>query len=324
MSLPSFLITNDSEPHMAQSTRIGFIGLGYMGHGMAANILARGFPLAVVAHRKRGAVDDLVGKGAREATSVRELAAASDVILLCVTGPEQVDDLVRRSDGIAAGAVKGTTVIDCTTSAPATLLSLARDFPELVFVDAPLGRSPKEAWAGKLAVVVGCTHQVLTRIRPVLSAFADEILHAGPPGSGHALKLVNNVISLGYAALYSEALLLAHKAGVSSETFDRLVTTSRMNCDFYQTFMGWVRRGDASTHRFALGIGEHTIADAARLARDLELDLRALPAVREVYARAVTDGFADAYLPELPRSVAKANCVDLHPAAAAGRESDTS
>lgn len=298
---------------MTQTLRVGFIGLGYMGHGMARNILAAGFPLTVMAHRKREAVEDLVAKGAVEVSSARDLAARSDVVILCVTGAEQVDDLVRRSGGLAEGAGAGTIVVDCTTSAPDTLRALIGDFPDLRFVDAPLGRSPREAWAGRLAIMVGAAPEVLDTVRPVFESFADSILHAGPAGAGHTLKLVNNMISMGYAALFSEALVLARRAGISTGTFDELVSTSRMNCAFYQTFMGWARTGDATTHRFELGLGEHTVADAERLAEGFGLDLRLLPAIHDVFTRAVADGFADAHLPELPRAVAAACDLDIAP-----------
>ena len=298
---------------MADKPRVGFIGLGYMGHGMASNILAQGFPLTVLAHRKREAVEDLVGKGAFEAPSARELAERSDIILLCVAGPEQVDDLVRRADGLAAGAAPGAIVVDCTTSAPPTLLSLAEDYPELKFVDSPLGRSPREAWAGTLSVMVGSDEETLEAIRPVLSAFATTIQHAGPRGSGHALKLVNNVVSLGYAAVYSEAMVLAKKAGLGIKTFDELIGSSRMNCEFFQTFMGWARNGDSTTHPFALSLAEHTITDALEVARQSGLDMHLVEAVRDIYSAAVNQGFGEANLPELPRSVAEANAVDLQP-----------
>lgn len=298
---------------MTRKPRVGFIGLGYMGHGMARNILAGGYALTVMAHRKRAAVEDLVAQGAVEVSSPAELAARSDIVLLCVTGAEQVDDLLRRPDGIAVGAGQGMVVIDCTTSAPATLLQLAQDFPALRFVDAPLGRSPQEAWEGRLSIMVGAAPELLAEIRPVLDCFSDSLQHAGPLGSGHTLKLVNNMVSMGYAALFSEALVLARAAGISTETFDALISTSRMDCAFFQTFMGWARSGDASSHQFELGTGEHTVADAAQLAGELKLEMQVLPAIHAVFRRALADGLGGAYLPELPRSVAQASGLDIAP-----------
>lgn len=300
---------------MADMPRIGFIGLGYMGHGMAVNILARGFPLAVMAHRKREAVEDLVGRGAREVATPAEMAATSDIIILCVTGAALVDSLVRGKNGLSSAWRQGLVVIDCTTSDPATIVQLARDFggKGTTFVDAPLGRSPREAWSGTLSTMVGCDLPTLERIRPVLSAFANTIQHAGRLGDGHRLKLVNNLVSLGFAALYSEALIMARKAGMSTETFDQLIRSSRMHCAFYDTFMSWSLTGDADAHRFSLETALHTITDVAEFARSLDLKNTLAASIRDVYSVAVAAGNGQAMLPELPRFVASANGIDLAP-----------
>lgn len=300
---------------MAQQIRIGFIGLGYMGHGMARNIRLRGFPIMVQAHRRRDAVDDLIALGASEARSAAELARFSDVVILCVTGAEQVDALVRGRNGLASGASSGLIVVDCTTSEPSTLLKLARDYPGITFVDSPLGRSPKEAWEGRLSVMVGCDDQeTFERITPVLSAFADAIQYVGPLGNGHRLKLVNNLVSLGYAALYSEALVMARKAGLTIEAVDELLRSSRMHCAFYETFMGWARSGDANTHRFSLGTALHTVSDIDSFEQSLGLNRVMASAMRKVYADAVKNGLAVAMLPELPRSAGMSNGVEITPA----------
>src|SRR5215207_1383436 len=100
---------------MANKT-VGFIGVGLMGHGMAKNILEKGFLLLVMGHRNRAPVDDLIARGAREATSPRQMAAEADVIVICVTGSAQVEAIVRGGDGIEAGARPGLFVIDSSTS----------------------------------------------------------------------------------------------------------------------------------------------------------------------------------------------------------------
>jgi len=288
-----------------------------MGHGMARNILARGLPLTVMAHRKREAVDDLVSHyGAREVATPAEMALQTDIVVLCVTGADQVDALVRGETGLASLAKPGLIVVDCTTSEPSTLTRLAADFAGrgVVFADAPLGRSPKEAWEGKLSVMVGCDGRTLDRIRPVLEAFADSIQHVGALGNGHRLKLVNNLISLGYAALYSEALVMARKAGLSTEAFDQLIRSSRMYCPFYETFAGWFLNGDANTHRFALDTALHTISDVTAFGRALGLRPKLTAAVNDIYGEAVATGYGKSMLPELPRSVAAVSGVELHPA----------
>jgi 3-hydroxyisobutyrate dehydrogenase-like beta-hydroxyacid dehydrogenase len=295
--------------------RVGFIGLGYMGHGMAVNIRARGFPLVVMAHRKREAVEDLVKRGATEVATPAEMAANADIIVLCVTGAEEVDALVRRPDGLGGAARAGTIIIDCTTSAPATILALARDYAGrgLLFADAPLGRSPREAWEGNLSTMVGGDPDVLERIRPVLAAFATVIQPVGALGNGHRLKLVNNFISLGLGALYSEALVLALKAGLSVEAYDDLVRSSRMHCAFYDTFMGWVLGGDADSHRFALDTALHTISDVADFAGRVEMNSQLAPGIVEIYRGAVAAGEGAAMLPSLPRHVARESGIRLVP-----------
>jgi 3-hydroxyisobutyrate dehydrogenase-like beta-hydroxyacid dehydrogenase len=133
------LLAQVGAANMTGALRVGFIGLGHMGHGMAVNILKHGFPLWVMGHRSREAVDDLVRRGAQEVLTPKDMAASCDIILLCVPGAKEVETLVTNNEGLAAGATAGLTVVDCTTSDPSTLLRLADEFvgPRgLVFVDA--------------------------------------------------------------------------------------------------------------------------------------------------------------------------------------------
>ncbi|MBC7676932.1 MAG: NAD(P)-binding domain-containing protein, partial [Rhodoferax sp.] len=133
---------------MAQE-KIGFVGIGLMGQGMAKNIVEKGYSLTVIAHRKREAVDDLVGRGAVEAVSMVDLAKGCTVIFLCLTGsPEVAAAVAALKPGLARGAV----IVDCSTSDPTVSVRLAAELAEIGvdFVDAPLGRTPKEAWAGTL------------------------------------------------------------------------------------------------------------------------------------------------------------------------------
>ena len=217
--------------------RIGFIGVGLMGHGMAKNIVEKGFPLTVLAHRKREAVDDLKGRGAKEAASPRAIAEASDVVVLCVTGSPQVEAIVLGEGGLAA-AGKPLMIVDCSTSEPASTRRLAAELAVkgIAFVDAPLSRTPKDAWEGTLDVMVGGDPANVARARPILETFAGRIVETGPVGTGHTMKLLNNFVAMGYAALYSEALTVGAKAGLSPNVFDAVIRNGRMDCPFYRTF----------------------------------------------------------------------------------------
>jgi hypothetical protein len=297
--------------------RVGFVGLGLMGHGMAKNLVEKGFPLTVLAHRNRRPVDDLVARGAVEATSPADLARASDVVVLCVTGSPQVEAILRGPDGLAAHLAAGSVVIDCSTSDPTSTAALAAELAAhgVAMVDAPLSRTSKEAWAGTLDTMVGADPAVFDRIRPVLASFATKIVHIGGPGDGHKMKLLNNFVSLGYAAIYAEALVLAAKVGIAPETFDSVIRGGRMDCGFYQTFMGHTIEGNREAHRFTLTNALkdlsylESMADAARLANPVG------NAVKNSFALAVGGGAAgpEDYVPHLVDHIARANGTVLRP-----------
>ena len=227
------------------STKVGFIGVGLMGHGMAKNIVEKGFALTVMGHRNREPVEDLVARGASEVTSARKLAETCDVIFLCVTGSPQVEALVNGPDGLAS-AGRSITIVDCSTSDPSSTVKLETDLKTkgITFIDAPLSRTPADAEAGTLDVMCGASPEDFERVRPIIDTFAGRIVHTGPVGSGHTMKLLNNFLAMGYAALYAEALTLGAKAGLTPSVFDAVIRDGRMDSPFYRTFFKWVLERD--------------------------------------------------------------------------------
>ncbi|HPG03135.1 MAG TPA: NAD(P)-dependent oxidoreductase, partial [Rhodoblastus sp.] len=197
--------------------RIGFVGVGLMGHGMAKNIVEKGYDLTVLSHRNRAPVEDLVKRGAKEAKSARGLAEASDIVFICVTGSPQVEAIVRG--GLKDGLKTGSIVVDCSTADPVSTMALAGELASVgvTLVDAPLSRTPKEAWEGTLDTMVGASDDIFARIKPVLDTWAGRVVHIGGTGDGHRMKLLNNFLAMGYAALYSEAVTLAQKVGITPE-----------------------------------------------------------------------------------------------------------
>ena len=121
--------------------RIGFIGAGLMGHGMAKNIVEKGYPLRVLAHRNRAPIEDLLARGATEAESPAALARASDIVILCVPSSVEVELCVFAEDGIMAGAHEGLIVIDCTTAEPPRPSASPKRSPPRTFAS-PMPRSP--------------------------------------------------------------------------------------------------------------------------------------------------------------------------------------
>ncbi|HWK63498.1 MAG TPA: NAD(P)-dependent oxidoreductase [Rhizobiaceae bacterium] len=295
-----------------EKSRIGFVGLGLMGHGMAKNVVEKGFPLTVVAHRNRAPVDDLLARGASEAGTLTELAHASDIVLLCVTGSPEVEAVVVGPGGLAS-AGKGLLIVDCSTSDPSSTLRLAAELePRGVrLIDAPLSRTPKDAEAGTLDVMAGGTQEDFERARPVLETFAGRIVHTGPVGSGHTMKLLNNFVSLGYAALYAEALALGAKAGLTPKTFDAVIRGGRMDNPFYRTFFQWVLDRDPDAHRFAIRNGLKDLNYLAAFASAAGIANPLGAAVRNSFAIAGATGNGEKFVPMLSDIIADLNGVSL-------------
>ena len=161
--------------------RIGFIGVGLMGHGMAGNLLAKGFPVTAMAHSNRAPLEDLLSRGATEAGTPRAVAEAADVVIICVTGTPQVEAVVYGEDGLLAGCRAGMTIIDCSTSEPA---STARIHGELNakgvhMADAPLARTPVEAEAGRLNTMVGASEEVFAAMIEANDVFGHSVVKGG-------------------------------------------------------------------------------------------------------------------------------------------------
>jgi 3-hydroxyisobutyrate dehydrogenase-like beta-hydroxyacid dehydrogenase len=295
--------------------RIGFIGVGLMGHGMAKNIVEKGYSLTVMGHRNRQPVEDLIGRGAKEATSPRAVAEASDIVFLCVTGSREVEAVVLGDNGLASGLKPGSIIIDASTSDPNSTIALAAQLAPkgITYVDAPLSRTPKEAWEGTLDTMVGCMPEVFARLKPVLDTWAGRVVHIGGTGDGHRMKLLNNFISMGYAAIYAEALSLAQKVGITPDRFDSVIRGGRMDCGFYQTFMKYTLERDRNAHKFTLQNASkdmrylEAMADAAGMANPMG------NAVKNIFAIAVATGRADDYVPMLGDIVAELNGTSLGP-----------
>jgi len=241
---------------------IGFIGAGLMGHGIAKNLLAAGYPVYVLAHRNRAPVEDLLSKGAKEVKTLADMARNTTVIHICAPGSPEVEAVVAE---LLPDLRPDTVIIDCSTSDPNSTTRLAARLAEqgCHMADAPLGGTPVQAESGELSTMIGATEDIYARITPLVETWARSIVHMGDNGAGHKMKLLNNFLSLGYAAMYSEALALAEKVGITTAQFDSVIRGSRMDCGFYQTFMGYAVEGNREAHKFTL---KNALKDTSYLA----------------------------------------------------------
>jgi len=297
------------------SRRVGFIGVGLMGHGMAKNLVEKGFALTVLGHRNRAPVEDLLGRGAREAGSPADLARGSEVVILCVPSSAEVEHCVLGEAGILEGAHEGLIVIDATTAEPTSTEKVAAALAAhgVRFADAPLTRSPKDAEAGLLNTLVGADEATFAAIRPVLEAYCENIFHVGPIGSGHKMKLVNNFMSQGMAALIAEAVTTATKAGVDLQKLFEVVSAGGANSNVFQRMMPWVLGTGEGGMIFQLKNGQKDVRYYTHLAESVGATAILGAAVHQIYTLAVAQGEGDSYVPALARGLGKVNGVTVGP-----------
>jgi 3-hydroxyisobutyrate dehydrogenase-like beta-hydroxyacid dehydrogenase len=281
--------------------RIGFIGAsGLMGHGMAKNLLARGHALTLAVHRNREGVADLLAAGASEAATPAAVAAASEIVFICVTGSPQVEAAVGAADGLLAGARPGLVIVDCSTSEPdsTALLRERCAAAGVVFVDAPLTRTPVEAEAGRLNVMVGADAEVFARLEPVLRGFAENVFHVGAPGAGHIVKLLNNFVSQAVCTATAEAFAVGRRAGIDLHKLVELMSAGAVNSGLFQA-MAKTLHGDLAGLRFELDNARKDVRYYTHLAEGLAIPTLVGEGVHQSLALASALGHGKKFVPSL-------------------------
>jgi len=280
--------------------RIGFIGIGLMGHGMAKNLLAKGFPLSIRVHRNRSNVQDLLDAGATEVASNALVAKSSDIVFLCVTGSPQVEDVVFGNLGLCEGAHDGLIVVDCSTSEPDSTKRIREQLEPagVKFVDAPLTRTPREAEEGRLNTMVGAEPATFAAIKPALDAFCENVFHVGPPGSGHVVKLLNNFIALTIAAASAEAFAAAAKAGVGADMLAQVIGAGAVNNGIFQA-MYKTFSGDMAGLKFALDNARKDMRYYTHLTEALTMPSPVGDVVHQSFVQASALGFGASFVPSL-------------------------
>jgi 3-hydroxyisobutyrate dehydrogenase-like beta-hydroxyacid dehydrogenase len=280
---------------------VGLIGAGLMGHGIGKNVVEKGFALNVMAHRNREPVDDLVKRGAKELKSAAEIAAASDLVILCVTGSPQVEEAVYGESGLLKGAKKGLIIADCSTAIPDSTIKIAADLAKhsITFVDTPMTRTPKEAEAGKLGLMVGGDAKVIDSIRPVLNTFSDLIVHCGAVGAAHQVKLINNFLSLAHAAVAAEAITVATKAGINMEAFREVIMGGGAQSVMFGRLINVPLHNDDSHAKFAIRNARKDLRYYTNMTENMPVASPIAETVHQTYVLADTLGYGERYVPRL-------------------------
>lgn len=280
---------------------IGMIGIGWMGHGIASNLLKHGHHLTVLEHPGNQPLDALRRAGVHTCTSPQALASQSDVIILCVTGTPQVEAVLLGHDGVLQGLRRGTTVIDCSTAEPASTQKVAA----LViaqggqFLDAPMTRTPKEAAEGRLNLLVGGDAAVFEGCRPILACFAENIVHTGPIGFGHRMKLLHNYVSLGTVTLLAEAAACAQRAGVDTQTFVDVLAMGGGWGAALERLKPALLSGDPTGLRFSMANALKDLSYYNGMAQSVQAESSVSEAIQSTLKNACDAGHSQALVPEL-------------------------
>ncbi|NWN81683.1 MAG: NAD(P)-dependent oxidoreductase [Halomonas sp.] len=262
---------------MQSTQRIGLIGAGLMGHGIARNILKADYPLVILDHPGNQPVDDLLSAGGKLAGTPREVAERSDVIILCVTGTPQVESVLFEADGVVEGIRPETLVIDCSTAIPNVTRAIAERIVAAGgrFMDAAMTRTPKEAEEGRLNLIVGAPEALFTATQPLLGSFAENIAHAGDVSAGHTLKLLHNFVSLGFSAVLAEAAAASRRAGIEDGALLEVLGKGGGGGVVFERMRPFIETGDPSGFRFSVANATkdlgyyHTMTDALGAQRDV-------------------------------------------------------
>jgi len=292
-----------------QKPKIGMVGIGLMGHGIASNILKKGYPLRVLEHAGNQPLDELKAAGAETATSACALAAWADVVILCVTGSPQVEVVLLGGggdDGVLKGLRAGGVVVDCSTAVPASTERLAEAVRAAGgrFMDAAMTRTPKEAAEGRLNLLVGADAGLLAECRPLLECFAENITHAGPIGAGHRMKLLHNYVSLGTVALLAEAAACAQRAGVDPAVFIDVLGKGGGGGVALERLRPYLLAQDPSGLRFALSNAQKDLGYYRAMAGDTGAVKAIADAVGQTFEQAAVEAGGATLVPELVRLLA--------------------
>lgn len=281
--------------------RIGIVGVGLMGHGIATNIQKHGWPLGFLHHPGNQATDNLTDNGASAYESLAALAAASDVVILCVTGSPEVESILTSADGLLQHLQQGTVIIDCSTAIPASTIALAKQVENAggEFLDAPMTRTPKEAADGRLNLIVGGEKTLYDAQLPLLESFAENIVHAGSIGTGHTLKLLHNYVSLGFSTVLAEAAAAANRANVDPEVLHNVLAKGGGAGVVLDRLAPFILNGDANNLAFTIANSAKDLAYYAQMCEDLDATNSVAKSISNTMQEQVEKGNGNAFVPNL-------------------------
>ncbi|MEP1355997.1 MAG: NAD(P)-dependent oxidoreductase [Tateyamaria sp.] len=278
---------------------VGFIGLGLMGGNMAECLQNNGFELVVMG-RNKDAVAKVVGRGAKEVNSPKELAEASDIVMLCVTTSEVVESLIYGEQGILAGIKQGAVVIDYGTSIPASTQKIGADLAAkgAGMIDAPLGRTPAHAKDGLLNIMAAGDQDTFEKVKPVLDVQGENVFYVGALGAGHTTKLINNFMGMTTVCAMSQAFAVAQRAGVDRQQLFDIMSAGPSNSPFMQFCRNYAVDG-VSDLGFSIANANKDIGYFVKMVEDMGTVAPIAEATSSNLQAAVDAGLGDGNVPEI-------------------------
>lgn len=281
--------------------KVGIIGVGLMGHGIAMNVASKGWALGFLDHPGNQPTDDLVALGATAYADQSQLAQDHDVIILCVSGTPQVEAVLLGGNGVLQSIRPGTIIIDCSTALPSSTQEIARATQQAGgrFLDAAMTRTPREAAQGRLNLLVGGDQALFEQVKPLLSTFAENMFYAGPAGSGHTLKLLHNFVSLGFVTLLSEAAACARQGGIEPDVLVDVLAKGGGYGAALDRVAPFLLENDTSRLRFSVANASKDLSYYLQMADAIGARSQSAQGVAGALKALVDDGRGDAYLATL-------------------------
>jgi 3-hydroxyisobutyrate dehydrogenase len=268
--------------------KVGFIGLGRMGHGMAGRYLDAGFTVAVF-NRSKAKAEDLIARGARWASSPAEAADGADAVVTMVADDEASRSVWLGKDGASAKMKPGTLAIECSTVSHQHALDMARDLcgRGLVYIDCPVTGLPEAAATGKLTLLVGADAADLESAKPYLAPIGNVVRHFGAVGTGTVYKLINNLMGAVQIASLAEGVAMAEQAGLDMNLVAEALATGAVASPQVIRHSKRMVARDFSGASFTAALRYKDAAYAVKLAESVLADTPLVGrAAVEAYARA--------------------------------------
>lgn len=284
-----------------QRPKIGFIGLGLMGSAMVGRLQSLGYPLTVIAHRNRAPIDEAVARGATEAGTPGELAAANEFVMLCVDTSVAVEANMNGPDGIIANLKPGSLVVDFGTSRPGSTRALAEAVKAAgsSMIDAALARTPAHAVDGQLTIMAGGEEADFARAKPIFDDLGENVFRIGAIGAGHTLKLINNFYAQTMAMAMAESFVMADLAGLDRDRLYEVMASGPLKSGMMDFIKAYAVDGDPTKLSFSLVNAAKDVGYYAAMADDFGVPSLMSPSTRQVLNLARASGWGDRMVPEI-------------------------